>query len=296
MSAAAYARVVFFASLGAAVVRISGGLHRAILIATGEDSRFSLKVMNARMASAIAIAALVAACGAPTTPSVPPSALTIVPPNDLIVTQESITYSVIGTFPDGSSRGVAAKWLVDNPAVARVNAAGIVIGIAPGSTTLIATTGGQTTSRVLRVVPDVNGNWAGQAKVTGCGAGDFRTCGRCCPNGQLHSIALTLTQARDRASGTLQIDAPTTGSTPTYTGAVAGPIQLDGSLVLQGTLTGRFLLNGQPQTIEGPTLFDWSTTVESPGAMNGHFTSVTSAGFFFPTRVSYDVALTRAGR
>lgn len=235
---------------------------------------------------------LIAGCGGPTIPS--PTTLAIAPSDDLLTTKTSVAYNVVGTFPDSSSRGVDARWVTDNPAVAAVSANGTVTGVGPGSTTLIATVNGHTTSRVLRVVPDFSGTWNGQSQITGCSSGDPRTCGRCCPNGQMHTISLTLSQARDVASGTLQLDAPGTATTLTYTGPVSGAIQLAGSLVLQGTLTGRF---SDGLVIPGPTLFDWSTIVDTSGtSIVGQFTQITAAGFIFPLRVSSSLVVTKAGR
>jgi hypothetical protein len=78
-----------------------------------------------------------------------------------------------------------------------------------------------------------------------------------------------------------------------YAGAVSGPIELAGSLVLQGMLTGQ-LANGPVST--GPTLFDWSTAIDTSGvSMAGHYTEIT-AGLFFPTRVSYSLALAKTAR
>jgi hypothetical protein len=103
-----------------------------------------------------------------------------------------------------------------------------------------------------------------------------------------------LTQVGDAASGTLQFDAPAIATTPMYAGPVSGPIQLAGALVLQGTLTWQFA-NGL--VIAGPTLFDWSTAIDTSGvSMAGHFTQVTYGGFFIPMRVSYSLALAKTGR
>jgi hypothetical protein len=114
------------------------------------------------------------------------------------------------------------------------------------------------------------------------------------PSGQTHTISLMLTQVRDAVSGTLQLDGPATETTPVYAGPVSGPIQLAGALVLQGTLTGQFATG---LIIAGPTLFDWSTAIDTSGvSMAGHFTQVTGGGFSIPMRVSYSLALAKTGR
>jgi len=242
----------------------------------------------------IVFAAVLAGCGGPTAPSPVATGLAIVPSEDLLTIKASLTFTVVGTFADGNSRAVEAKWVTDNPAVATVSAGGTAVGVGAGSMTLIAIAEGQTVSRVVRVVPDFRGAWSGQAQVTGCSAGDFRTCGRSYPTGQIHAIAATLSQTRDTVAGTVQFDAPGTATSPMYIGSVSGPIQLAGSLVLQGTLT-RQLPNGDVSV--GPTLFDWSTPLDTTGIyMTGHFTQITDAGLFFPTRVSYSLVMTKAGR
>src|SRR5436190_4420825 len=115
---------------------------------------------------------LMAGCTSPSNPSAALTALSLSPLDDLLLLRASRTYSAIGTFPDGSTRAAEAKWLVDNPAVATVNASGTVTGVAPGSATIVATAGGQTASRVVRVVPDFSGTWNGSSQITACSAGD----------------------------------------------------------------------------------------------------------------------------
>ena len=165
-------------------------------------------------------------CGSPTSPAPLPTAIAITPADDLLTVKTTLTFKAAGTFADGSARTIDARWLTDNPAVATVNAGGMVTGVGTGSTTLIVTAGDRTASRVLRVVPDFTGSWSGQSQITGCSAGDPRTCGRSYPVGQTHTMDLTLTQARDLASGTLQLDAPATPTTLSYIGPVSGPVQL----------------------------------------------------------------------
>ena len=73
-----------------------------------------------------AIAALLAGCGDSTSPSQSPTTLAIVPSDDLLTLKTALTYTVVGAFPDGSTRQVGAKWVTDNPGVATANAGGTV--------------------------------------------------------------------------------------------------------------------------------------------------------------------------
>ncbi len=252
--------------------------------------------MTRLSAAVFALCALLAGCST-TTPSAPPTAITITPADDLLVAKAALTFKAIGSFADGSTRSVDATWLTDNPAVATASAGGVVTGVGAGSTTLVATAEGRTGWRVLRVVPDFTGSWNGQYQITACSADDPRTCGRGYPGGLTNAMTLTLTQARDIVSGTLTfVDQPPGTIASTIAGLVSGPIQLAGGLVLQGNLT-RLFADGS--TDRGPTLFDWSTIVNPAGSsMTGHFTQIFQASLSgqLPIRVQSNIVLSRTSR
>ena len=219
--------------------------------------------MKTRIAIALALAVAVG-CGkdegGPTGPSPAPTSLSITPGTDLIKIKGSETFSVTGTYSDGSTRPVQATWGTDNGAVATMDPSGRAGGVTSGQATIFADAQGQRATRLLRVVPDYQGRWRGDWTATRCAdEGDWR--GACAefPAGSLYSLALDLTQTRDAISGTADFG-------DALPGAVNGTIRMDGPLVLAGTQT--VVIEDIPVEL---VLSDWETVTTDNERMTGRF-------------------------
>ena len=217
-------------------------------------------------AQIVIVFALVAAvgCGKDESPTSPSSStlasLSITPATDLITIKGSETFTVTGTYSDGSTRTVQATWGTDNAGIATVDASGRASGVASGQASIIADAQGQRATRLLRVVPDYHGRWRGDWQVTGCAdEGDWR--GACAefPSQSLFGLSLVLSQTRDTVSGTTDFgdDLP---------GAVTGTIRMDGPLVLGGTYP--VVLEEIPMEI---TVGSWETVTTDNERMTGRF-------------------------
>lgn len=154
-------------------------------------------------------------------PPPPPISIAITPATDLLKIKGTETFSVTGTYSNGSTRAEQPTWGTDNAGIATIDASGRASGIASGQASIFADAQGQRATRVLRVVPDYHGRWRGDWIATGCSdEGDWR--GACVdfPSGSLFGLSLDLTQTRDAISGTSDFgdDLP---------GAVSGTIRME---------------------------------------------------------------------
>jgi hypothetical protein len=104
------------------------------------------------------------------------SSVTISSSTDLLKVRETMTFTATATLSDGSSAAVT-DWRCDTPAVATVEATtGNVTGVGAGSATVVATHGGVSASKTVRVVPDFGGMWKGEFNMTSCStSGDWAT-------------------------------------------------------------------------------------------------------------------------
>jgi hypothetical protein len=213
----------------------------------------------------IAFALVVAVgCGKDESPTGPSSStlasLSITPATDLIKIKGIETFSVTGTYSDGSTRPEQATWGTDNAGVATIDASGRAGGVASGQATIFGDTQGRRATRLLRVVPDYHGRWRGDWMAMGCGdEGDWRGACAAFPSGSLFGLSLDLTQTRDTISGTADFgdDLP---------GAVVGTIRMDGPLVLSGAYV--IVIEGIPVEI---TVADWETVSTDNERMTGRF-------------------------
>lgn len=224
--------------------------------------------MRRRFLSAI-LAIGLASCGGkgatPTNPTPTPTitGLTIASTTDLMKIGQSETFTLTATMSDGTTRPATGTWRSDSPAVATVDSTGRVTGVASGETSISADSGNaRATPRAIRVLPDYQGRWAGDWRVTSCTTdGDWARTDICrdVPVGSLPSLALALTQDRDNAAGTATLD--------DVTGPVQGPVRPGGQLNLGGAFT---------TTDEGIvldiTISDWETVTTDNQRMTGRFT------------------------
>jgi len=182
-----------------------------------------------------------AACGGSSSPSTPTPApatavttasVAINPATDLVKILGTEAFTATATMSDGSSKSVAGTWATDAPAIATIDSAGKVTGVAPGQAAITVTYDGAKATRTIRVVPDYQGNWTGEYTVLTCqDSGDFSKedwCKAALEDGVVR-VTMALTQTRDVVSGTWTHDV--------MSGTAQGTIEADGTLPLAGTGT-----------------------------------------------------------
>lgn len=83
------------------------------------------------------------------------ASISVVPADPIIAPGTSVQLAAVGTFSDGSSRTLVTgvSWSSVSTAVATVDSGGLAAGVAVGSSTVTATTGGLSGSTVLTVTP-----------------------------------------------------------------------------------------------------------------------------------------------
>ena len=89
---------------------------------------------------------------------------------DALLTGATADYAVTSSLTDGTVRPVTPAWTSSNPAVATINEAGRLEGKSHGSTTLTASSGGQTATMTIRVINNYGGTWEGKFTNAGCDA------------------------------------------------------------------------------------------------------------------------------
>jgi len=206
------------------------------------------------------------------TPTGSPVLLTITPATSLLKVGANETFSAFAVFPDGSGTTVAAQWLIDQAAVATVQASGFITAIGPGVATLTARADERTASRSLRVIPDYAATWEGDARIVECRDGDPGDCtsapcptrGVCppvYPPGRILRIAAVLTHRDEHVAGFVSV----TECCPVI--PAKGTIDLSGALILDGVLERRDSIGSYEWR-----LLDWKTTIDSAtGSMRGSF-------------------------
>ena len=167
--------------------------------------------------------------GSVTGPSPTPTSLSISPATDLLKLKSSESFTATAASSSGSTT-VSPTWRSDNQSVVTIDTAGRATAVGSGTATIIAEHQGLTATRLLRVVPDYQGNWRGQARLLACEAtGDW---GGACDGmgvGELDTLTLFATQQNTGVSGALDVGG--------IAGNVSGTIAMDGSLSLTGTFT-----------------------------------------------------------
>jgi hypothetical protein len=196
--------------------------------------------MKGRLTLLFVAALIAAACGSnddattPTTPT-PASRLAIVPLADFLTVGSSVLLEA--RLSEGGTTGrttvVAADWSSADGRVVSVDRSGRITALAPGSTTIKAIYGTDTASLAMRVVPDFAGTWTGSRRVTACLHPRPEVCTASYPTNRVVSTTLVLTQARDRATGTLSLSPPAASPSAAVSGTIAelGRLTLDGTII-----------------------------------------------------------------
>lgn len=208
--------------------------------------------------------------------------VTIYGPNWLLLNR-SEPARVIVSLEDGSLLEIEkCDYRSDAPEVVSISERGVVTARSPGRARITATVGNHQGSLQVRALPDYDGAWTGDYRVTHCEGllSDFRTCGRIIgfpPIGrQMRAI---LEQREDRVTGTVMLDA---GTAVAQAIPVDGVIRLSGALVLEGLVRG-VDREGRETSAQ---ILNWNTVVRSDRTMSGGFTTiVTNFSFSFQQRI-----------
>ncbi len=200
------------------------------------------------------------ACGSDSNPTDPSggsgtSTLTIVPVTDFL-TVGSTAMLQARLAVSGSSSVVSADWSSDDGRVAAIDRQGLLTALASGTTTVRAAFDGRSAAMPLRVAPNYAGVWAGARRVANCvhPVPDFCTANY--PPGSQFATRLTLSQVRDRVSGTLLLSPP--AASPTA--AVLGDIATGGQLPLAGSISASATTGG-PLAFVG-SVADWRSEID----------------------------------
>jgi hypothetical protein len=216
------------------------------------------------------VAALCAACGSdseppPTTPTPGGSRLAIAPQPDFLTVGSSIVLEARLTEGTSPARVVPADWSSSDGRVAAVDRAGRLTALGSGTTTIRAVFGSDSATLPMRALPTFAGAWTGNRRVAACIHPQPAVCAASYPVSRVTAVALTLTQARDRATGTLALSPPLASPSAAVTGTVSVP----GGLTLDGTIIST-PASGASTTLG--TLADFRVEIEAAtGLLRGSF-------------------------
>lgn len=194
--------------------------------------------MQGRLTLLFVAALFAASCGSddetttPTTPT-PSARLAIAPQPDFLTVGSSVLLEARLTEGTSPAHVVAADWSSTDGRVVAVDRAGRISALAPGSTTIRATFGTDTATLAMRAAPDFAGTWTGTRRVVACLHPRPDVCATSYPTNRTASTTLVLTQARDRATGTLALSPPLASPSAAVSGTIAelGRLTLDGAII-----------------------------------------------------------------
>jgi hypothetical protein len=192
--------------------------------------------MQGRLTLLFVAALFAASCGSddepPTTPT-PSARLAIAPQPDFLTVGSSVALEARLTEAPSPARVVSADWSSSDGRVIAVDRTGRITALAPGSTTIRATFGPDSATLAMRAAPDFAGTWTGIRRVTGCIHPRPDICAASYPTNRTVSTTLVLTQARDRATGTLSLSPPLASPSAAVSGTIAelGRLTLDGAII-----------------------------------------------------------------
>ena len=243
--------------------------------------------MLGRLTLLFVAAMCVAACGSddeapPTTPT-PSARLAIAPQPDFLTVGSSIVLEARLTEGTSPARVVAADWSSTDGRVVAVDRTGRISALASGSTTIRATFGADTASLAMRAAPDYAGTWIGTRRVVACLHPRPEVCAASYPINRTVSTTLILTQARDRATGTLSLSPPLASPSAAVSGTIAelGRLTLDGTIISTPS-------SGASTTLG--TLSDFRVELEpTTGIMRGSFAEARADADGTAWRVSWEI-------
>ncbi len=243
--------------------------------------------MQGRLTLLFVAALFAASCGSddepsPTTPT-PSSRLAIAPQPDFLTVGSSVLLEARLTDGTSPARVVAADWSSSDGRVVAVDRAGRISALAPGSTTIRATFGADTATLAMRAAPDFAGTWTGTRRVTACIHPRPDVCAATYPTNRTVSTTLVLTQARERATGTLTLSPPLASPSAAVSGTIAelGRLTLDGAIIATPS-------SGASTTLG--TLADFRVEIESTtGIMRGSFAEARTDADGTVWRVTWEI-------
>ena len=105
----------------------------------------------------------------PASPTPTVSSVTVAPatPGQTIFIGQTVQFEATSTLSDGRMQTDAGTWGSDNTAVATVDQNGVVTAVAAGEATIFVDVNPRGTL-LIRVFPEFDGTWNGNAAVTGC--------------------------------------------------------------------------------------------------------------------------------
>lgn len=116
---------------------------------------FSLKSVAAAAAAAVAGALIACLARGPSAPTESAGPLIVTPPTASVAVGDTIMLSVGGVSSDARAPGpaIAVTWASSDTGVASVSPTGVVTGVAPGTATITASSGGRTGAAAIIVAP-----------------------------------------------------------------------------------------------------------------------------------------------
>ncbi len=247
----------------------------------------TIRPMRGRLTLLFAAALFVAACGSdddtpPTSPT-PGARLTIAPQPDFLTVGSSVVLEARLTEGATPPRLVPADWSSSDGRVAAVDRTGRITALAAGSTTIRAIFEADTATLAMRAVPDYAGTWTGTRRVTGCVHPRPEVCAASYPTNRVTATTLVLTQARDRATGTLSLSPPLTSPSAAVSGTIAelGGLNLDGTIISTPS-------SGASATLG--TLADCRVEIEpATGIMRGSFAEARTDADGTAWRITWEI-------
>ena len=216
------------------------------------------------------------ACGgkSPIAPGPPPistTALEISGP-DTLLSGVPVTYMVRATLSDGTTATVTAVWTTSDPAIASIDSTGRLEGRTHGSTNVVATYEGRSTSKGVHVVNNYGGTWEASYIVRTCtDSGDLTNYdGGWCRSGWAHvgnvikGVKITLDQSGSNLSDI-------SGSYGYFEEPIHGVVTADGRLTLGGTFTDRDWWENPENILDAWQIRAWDSSLSAAGVMSGRW-------------------------
>jgi hypothetical protein len=141
-------------------------------------------IRHATPGSLILIAFTFAACGGDSSSPSGPSSTGVqsisVTATSPVKVGQTVQASSVATFSGGRTEAITTGWRSDTASVAAVTDGGLITGVANGNAVISVSSGGRTGQQTIRVVPDYDGQWTGNYRVTTCAeSGVFADQGFC---------------------------------------------------------------------------------------------------------------------